>query len=186
MMFAVLAIGSSFVFGTGVHNKVKMPDPAIQTQIQVIAKSMGETPRYYIEVAQKESNTNPLATNKYSTSLGLYQFIDGTWKEVVDQYGEAYDLTMNGRTDVRQSVVAAILFTRDNAEYLRNKLDREPTTKELYIAHFAGPRMAVKIIKAHPGKPIVDVMGQRAVNANPHIKGKTVGGAIQAITKGIS
>ena len=184
--FATLAIGSSFLFGTGANESIHLSNTSVPAQIQVIAKAMDEPAQYYVELAQVESSTNPMATNPRSSAVGLYQFINSTWRTIVREYGKQYQLTYDGRTDVRQSVVAAILFTRDNSAYLEERLDRPATNKELYLAHFLGRNGAAELLTAEPNEPVVDVVGNHVVRANPSLKGKTVGQAIKILTRGIS
>lgn len=182
MALATVVVSSSFLFGTGAQVNF-IP---VNTQIAQVAKSMKENPQYYIEVAKKESGSNIKATNPRSSSKGLYQFIDSTWEYVVDKYGDRYQITMNGRMDVRESTVGMILFTRENRDYLRDRLDHEPTNKELYIAHFAGNNMAVDILTANPREAIVNVVGRNVVRVNPQLRGKTVAQAIEILTQGIT
>lgn len=182
VLFSGLIVMSSFIVSTDMITKF-MP---VTAEITKIALSMHETPTYYLEVAQKESGFNPNATNPRSTSKGLYQFIDSTWEALVNEYGSSYGLSYYGRFSVDQSTVGAILYTRDNRVVLEKELNRAVTNKELYLAHFAGPQKALKLINAKPSALVVTVLGVKVVRANPALRGKTVSGAIAVITKGIT
>ena len=50
---------------------------------------------------------------------------------------------------------------------------------DLYLAHFAGAGGATAALKADPSTPVVNLLGQAAVKANPFLDGMTAGGLVQ-------
>jgi hypothetical protein len=42
-----------------------------------------------------------------------------------------------------------------------------------YLAHFAGPQGAVKVLSADPNAPVSSILGDAAVKANPFLQGMT-------------
>jgi hypothetical protein len=42
-----------------------------------------------------------------------------------------------------------------------------------YLAHFAGPQGAVKVLSADPNVPVSAILGEAAVKANPFLQGMT-------------
>lgn len=83
-------------------------------------------------------------------------------------------------------------YATDNGAVLSNA--GLPTTPgNTYLAHFAGPQGAVKVLQADPNAPIDQILGPSAVQANPFLRGMTaadlqawaarkMGGASQAPT----
>jgi hypothetical protein len=65
-------------------------------------------------------------------------------------------------------------YAADNGAIL-SKAGLPVTPGSTYLAHFAGPQGAVKVLSADPSTPVGDVLGAGAVNANPFLRGMTVG-----------
>ncbi len=139
--------------------------------IRQAAKATGTNFQYLLAAAKVESNLDPAASARSSSAGGLFQFIDQTWLGTLKQsgaslgygkYADAIRQTGSGRYVVadpalRKQIMAlrkdpaanaamAGAFTQANANYLTQKLGREPTEGELYIAHFLGARGAAKLI----------------------------------------
>jgi len=108
-----------------------------------------QQPVSYLEKLSKvESGNNPNARAKTSSASGLYQFTDGTWKDMVSKYGSMTGIGLKDKNDPEAQNLMAQVFTSENAKALRPTLGREPTEGELYIAHFLGANGAKKLIKA--------------------------------------
>ncbi len=133
---------------------------------------------YLLQTAMRESSLNPQARASTSSAVGLFQFLEGTWLQVMKDQGprlgyQAYanqiEVTAGGDYVVRDPAkraeimamrenptIAADLaaaFTRSNGEYLRNAFGRMPSAGELYIAHFLGARGAEKLFQAGLSNP---------------------------------
>lgn len=100
-------------------------------------------------IATLESNMNPNARNPVSSAGGLFQFVDGT--------APAYGLTGDKRYDPQEATRAAAQLARDNASYLENRLGRQPSVPELYLAHQQGMGGAAALL-ANPGQTAVGVL----------------------------
>ncbi len=128
---------------------------------------------YLLQTAMRESSLNPQARASTSSAVGLFQFLEGTWLQVMktqgprlgyQSYADKIEVTGSGDYVVRDAAtreqilklrenpqVAADLaaaFTRSNGEYLRSVFGRSPSPGELYIAHFLGAQGAEKMFKA--------------------------------------
>lgn len=130
---------------------ISQPSAAIPAQAQSLSQlEPGAGSDYLQRLAMVESSGNPNAKAATSSATGLLQFTDGTWKAMVEKYGDEHGLTMDGRLSPEQQMIAGELFTKENAERLTSTLGREPTEGELYAAHFLGAAGAIKLLKAKP------------------------------------
>ncbi len=119
------------------------------------------TDEYYKKLGQVESGNDPLAENPKSSAKGRYQFIDSTAK----QYG--LDKYQFGTKEYAQAEEAAARkLTQDNYDYLKSKLNREPTAGELYLAHQQGAAGAEKILSGDETANAIDVLGRDQVINN--------------------
>jgi hypothetical protein len=125
-----------------------------------------------------ESSGNANAKNPRSSASGIGQFLDSTWVQTVRQHrpdiaagkSAAQIISLKGDKALGREMVKA--YQQDNADYLTNR--GLPTTRgNIYLAHFLGPAGATEVLKADPNTPVVNVVGQDVVNANPFLKGMT-------------
>jgi len=151
---------------------------------------------YLVQTAMRESSFNPSAKAQTSSAVGLFQFIESTWLEVMKlegerlgygNYSQAIEQDSNGnyiiknnqlrnevlalREDPQISADLAAAFTRRNGEYLSEKFGRSPSPGELYIAHFLGARGAEQMFSAGLENPdqIAANIFPRQAEANPSI-----------------
>ncbi|MFD1251788.1 hypothetical protein DEVEQU_01719 [Devosia equisanguinis] len=128
---------------------------------------------YLLQTAMRESSLNPAAKASTSSAVGLFQFLESTWLQVMKQegprlgyqtYADKIEITSDGNYTVRDPAtrdailklrenpeIAADLaaaFTRSNGDYLRGAFGRMPSAGELYIAHFLGAQGAEKLFRA--------------------------------------
>jgi hypothetical protein len=161
--------------------------------IRTASNSTGATFDYLLETAVRESALDPRAKAPTSSARGLFQFIESTWLATVKQEGAKFGLareaaaierSADGSYFVRDrgaraqilklrenpevaSLMAGALAARNAAE-LAPTLGREPTSGELYAAHFLGAGGARRLIAlkgAHPNAP-ADAAFPEAARAN--------------------
>lgn len=114
---------------------------------------------YMIALAYVESGFDPKAKNPNSSATGLYQFIDATWKDMTDRYGQYANLP--DRENPEHSAIMAGFLTMENRGYLlRHECPIDNTA--LYMAHFLGPAGARRFLRAMLVDPNVDA--SRAVS----------------------
>jgi hypothetical protein len=142
---------------------------------------------YLLQTAMRESSLNPSAKASTSSAVGLFQFLEGTWLQVMKQEGPrlgyanianeiqqrsdgSYTVAdparkaeiLKLREDPQIAADLAAAFTRSNGEYLKSRFGRNPSAGELYIAHFLGAEGAERMFKAGLENP-----DQLAVNLFP-------------------
>ncbi len=120
-----------------------------------LEQRLGLPAQFLSRTEQLESSGNPLAYHKVSKAAGPFQFIPSTAK----QYGLTDPFNREASAD------AAARFARDNAAVLRNRLGREPSAAELYLAHQQGAGGAAALL-ANPDAPAASIVGEKAVTLN--------------------
>src|SRR3989304_6915423 len=114
------------------------------------------------EKAAAESGFAPAARSKSSTATGLFQFIEGTWLQMVKEHGAKYGLgRLAARIEVKDGKpcvddcavkdeilnlrqnpeIAALMageFSAANKQYLETRTGGDVGAAELYLAHFMG------------------------------------------------
>ena len=164
--------------------------------IRHAAQLTGAGFKYLLATAQVESNLNPNAGAATSSARGLFQFIEQTWLTTLKEQGPAlgygpyaeaitrlpsgrytvtdpqmYRSIMNLRSDPTANAMMAGAFTRANAARLSDRLGRDPTEGELYVAHFLGSAGAGRLINLAETQPLTPAAQAfpRAAAANPSI-----------------
>ena len=157
----------SFPVGPG---GVVSPSP---TQMAVDLTGVPES--YVTALVTQESGGRADARAPSSSATGHFQFIDGTWLDVMRRYGGRYgpagqemasaitrradgsasvaDPAMRARIlaareDPRWSALLGGHFTQENASALRASLGRPVSEGEVYLTHFLGQRDGTDLIRA--------------------------------------
>lgn len=144
---------------------------------------------YLLQTAMRESSLDPQARAQSSSAVGLFQFLESTWLQVMkeqgprlgyQQYADAIQKTGDGYQVADPQVKAQILklrenpqiaadlaaaFTKSNGDYLSAKFGRQPSAGELYIAHFLGAQGAEKMFNAglqNPDQVAADLFPRQA------------------------
>ena len=150
----------------------------IEQAFQTASTTTGTSFDYLLKTAARESSFQPAAQSKTSSATGLFQFVEQTWLETVkdsggrhglQSYADQIEKTATGKyrvsdPDLRQEILdlrkdpeissrMAGEFTRKNAEFLSNRLGRDPMQGELYIAHFLGAQGASRLINSAQVSP---------------------------------
>ncbi len=106
-------------------------------------------------IIEVESNGDPNATNSRSSAMGLGQFVNETWIDLVRAYrpdltqGRSDSETLELRREAKLAREITTRFVERNAAMLR-KRGLPVTAGTVYLAHFAGVAGAVAILSA-PG-----------------------------------
>jgi hypothetical protein len=132
---------------------LKGEDPAAGAAIDTVAER--------IIGIESDGNSNP--TNKRSSAMGLGQFLDETWLDLIQSHrpdlarGRSKEETLELRRDAKLASEITKRFTEQNAEKLR-KRDLPITPGTLYLAHFAGGAGAVALLSAGDDADAASVM----------------------------
>lgn len=145
------------------------------------ARRTGADFDYLMRTAQRESSFDAGARARTSSASGLFQFIEQTWMAMVSRHGDkhgygemaaAISQDSNGRftiadpqmrarvLDLRFEPEAASVMAgelaAENAGHLRAAIGREPSSGELYAAHFLGAGGAARLINAVQSEPAIN------------------------------
>ena len=136
--------------------------------------------RAVAKIIQNESGGDPNIPNKDSTAKGLGQFIDSTWLTMVKRYrpdiaaGKSNAQIIALKTNAPLAREMTTRYVEENARALRSA-GMPVTDGNLYLAHFLGAGGAVKLLSAQDkSQPVVNLVGQKVVDANRFIQGKSV------------
>lgn len=127
-----------------------------------------------------ESGGDAYARNPRSTATGAGQFIEGTWLDMISRHrpdlitGMSRDQILQLRTDPNLSREMTEAYSNENKGLL-GKAGVPVTDGTAYLAHFAGPQGAIKVLQADPTAKAGDILGPAVVKANPFLANMTAG-----------
>ena len=150
------------VVGTTVVAGLLMPSITYANAIDDASKTVGVDRALMYAIAKQESGFNPNAKAGTSSAKGLYQFVSGTWNDMVKKYGKNYPiLKEKGPEDANASAIAGALFIKENSAVLsKAKIPVDATS--IYAAHFLGAGGAKTLFTADPNKKAADIMPDAA------------------------
>lgn len=125
---------------------------------------------YLEKVALVESGGNPNAKAKTSSAVGQFQFVEGTWKDIVKRYKLGY--TLEDRKDPVKSAKVMELYTQENEKALKPVLGRNLTDSEKYLGHFLGVAGAKSVFlasKKDPNMPVNYYISPKSLEANKSV-----------------
>jgi hypothetical protein len=149
---------------------ISRKDLAAQQQAQPTGIAGGGGGASYLQtIAQIESGGNPNAKASTSSAAGMFQFTEGTWKDMTKKMGKNY--TLEDRFDPKKSAEVAQFFTAQNKKTLESGTGRAASNTDQYMAHFLGAGGAVKFLNAMQQNPnaIAADMDPKAAAANKNI-----------------
>lgn len=157
---------------------VKGAGGVVETALRRAAMATGVDFNFLVRTAERESGFNATARAGTSSAAGLFQFVEQTWLGTMKRHGAAHGYgqyaaaiqvgadgrlrvddpdwrraIMDLRFDPTASSIMAGSLATDHAAYLRGRVGREPTSGELYAAHFLGPQGSAKLIEAMETTP---------------------------------
>jgi len=137
-----------------------MPQPTsgVSAAIAAAARLTGASASYLTATARRESSFDPNAEAATSSASGLFQFIESTWLNTLNNHAQALGLedeaalprdeALELRFDPKIAALMAGALAADNADVLKANLGQEPSEGDLYAAHVLGAGGAVRLIEA--------------------------------------
>jgi hypothetical protein len=125
-----------------------------------------------------ESGGDPNARNPNSSASGPGQFLDSTFLDTIKAarpdlaQGKSDQELLALKTDPEIGRQMTEAYAAQNQATL-SKAGLPVTPGSTYLAHFAGPGGAVKLLQADPNASAGDILGPAVVKANPFLAGMT-------------
>ena len=110
------------------------------------APSSPDMKKYLQSIALIESGGNTNAKAGTSSASGMFQFTEGTWKQMAKEMGKEYSL--NDRFDPQKATEVAAYFSSKQQKQLEKGVGRETNNTDMYMSHFLGAGGATKFLKA--------------------------------------
>ena len=127
---------------------------AVAPALEAAAARTGVDFGALFHTARLESGFNPSARARTSSATGLFQFVEGTWLQMLKQHGAAHGLSGLGkaealalRNDPGVSSLMAAEHMAENAKALEVGLGRPAGRTDLYLAHFLGLGGALRFLR---------------------------------------
>jgi hypothetical protein len=131
-----------------------------------------------------ESGGRQFAKNPLSSALGPYQFLEGTFLDIMRRKfpaltaGKSAGEISRLRADPKVSRQAALIYLRESAEYFAAH-NMPATPANLRLAYFAGQAGALRVLAARSDKPLASILSPPVIAANPPLGGLTAGQLIE-------
>lgn len=131
-------------------------------------------------IISAESGGNAYAKNPRSSATGSGQFIDSTWLNTIGKYrpdlvqGLDRNQVLALRNDPALSKEMTAAYAKEN-QGLLSAAGVPVNDGNTYLAHFAGPQGAIKVLQADPNTPVGGILGDKVVAANPFLANMTAG-----------
>jgi hypothetical protein len=159
-----------------VFENMRVPRWLAETVVRA-AQVTGVDPAYMMALADKESSLLPDSKARTSSAQGLFQFLEGTWLEVLRRYGPQHgygaeaaaiqivkgrpvvadprqrEAILSLRRDPYLSALMAGEMINTHRETLSGKVARDPSFAELYMAHFLGVQGASRFVALLGDRP---------------------------------
>ena len=159
-----------------VFEQMRVPRWLAETVVRA-AQVTNVDPAYMMALADKESSLLPDIKAHTSSAEGLFQFVEGTWVEVLRRYGPKHGYAAEAaairlvqgrpvvsdgqereriltlRRDPYLSALMAGEMINTHREILSGKVDRDPSFAELYMAHFLGINGVKRFVALLGDKP---------------------------------
>lgn len=111
---------------------------------------------------------DPKTGKPLSSASGHFQFIDKTWKEMVEKYGKKHNVTLEMKNNPKAQAIMAGYLTKENNDSLKEFLNRSPSEGELYMAHVLGKEGAKRLMRNIRNRNAVALL-PTAANVNKSI-----------------
>jgi hypothetical protein len=132
-----------------------------------------------------ESGGRQFAKNPRSSALGPFQFVEGTFLDIMRRKLPALTVGKSDaeisrlRVDPKVSRDAALIYIRENAKFFAAR-NVPITAANLRLAFFVGQTGALKVLAAKSDKPLSSILNASALTANPRLGILTAGQLIES------
>jgi hypothetical protein len=114
-------------------------------------KTDGAMAKYLQTIALIESGGDKNAKAGTSSASGMFQFTEGTWKQMTKEMGKDY--SKDDRFDPKKAAEVAEYFSKKQKAQIEKSTGREAGMTDMYMGHFLGAGGASKFLKAKDQDP---------------------------------
>lgn len=154
------------------------------------AAMVGFDPDIALNVAAVESAMDPNASS--GIAFGLFQFVSGTWGDMMRKYGDMYGIAPNTPpSDPRANAILGACYLKENYEGLTGMLGGNVSDVDLYAAHFLGLGGAKRFLPAPNNESADGYVSAAAIRNNQSVfltkdgRMRTVGEVKQELSRRI-
>lgn len=137
------------------------------------AAGAGAPPGYFVQLRGPEGTKNNYnAVNPTSFAAGPYQFLPGTWQDMMNrapQLGLTWDGFSNPSQHPDQHDAAIRYFTDQNIGSFTQKFGRSPNMGELYAMHLLGGNGGMSVL-SNPTQRLGDLVTPNVISSNPWMR----------------
>lgn len=157
-----------------IEEKINVPAKvSVGSEVVQSAKRIGANPRFLLKLGQAESSLRANAKPPKGSATGVFQFIDSTWKGLIERHGHKYGITSDiaDRTNVTHSTYMARELMEENRKEFKDSFGEEPTDGEHYLMWFMGSgrgRKFKQLLNQKPDHAAADYF-KREAKYNPRI-----------------
>jgi hypothetical protein len=143
--------------------------PAGSSGPQEGVKTDAAMAKYLQTIALIESGGDKNAKAGTSSASGMFQFTEGTWKQMTKEMGKDY--SKEDRFDPKKAAEVAEYFSKKQKAQIEKSTGREAGMTDMYMAHFLGAGGASKFLKAKDKDPTQSAaaLDPAAAKANKNI-----------------
>ena len=143
--------------------------PAGSSGPQEGVKTDAAMAKYLQTIALIESGGDKNAKAGTSSASGMFQFTEGTWKQMTKEMGKDY--SKEDRFDPKKAAEVAEYFSKKQKSQIEKSTGREAGMTDMYMAHFLGAGGASKFLKAKDKDPTQSAaaLDPAAAKANKNI-----------------
>lgn len=132
------------------------------------ANMVGFDPEIALNVAAVESGMDPTASS--GIAFGLFQFVSGTWGDMMRKYGDTYGIAPNTPpSDPRANAILGACYLKENYEGLTGMLGGNVSDVDLYAAHFLGLGGAKRFLPAPNNESAAGYVSEAAIRNNQSV-----------------
>lgn len=160
--------------GDGDYNTIKLKSKKradVADMLYQVSKLTGVDHNLLMTVAMAESSMNPFAGAATSSAKGLFQFINSTWREQLDKYGNKFGIPSNASPmDPVANALLGAMYVKDGGEVMEKVSGREFNATDAYLSHFMGPggaRQFLTAMKSAPDQPAAKLFPKPAAANRP-------------------
>lgn len=127
---------------------------SVKDAIHEASRRVGVSETTLTAFAAIESNFNPDAGASTSSAKGLFQFITGTWKSVMNRFGKQFNVPADANIyDPLANAIMGAAFLRYDLYPSVSKVVPNPSATDLYMAHLLGPGGGSKFLRNMKANP---------------------------------